>query len=55
MDTNASTLLNWQFKWLSIDPWLNYFDKHDNSHKFKMRFYNNNVDYTDTTGETDIY
>jgi len=50
VDTSTSTLLNWQFKWLSIDPWLNYFDKHNNSHKFKMRFYNNNVDYTDTTG-----
>ncbi len=50
VDTSTSTLLNWQFKWLSVDPWLNYFDKHNNSHKFKMRFYNNNVDYSDTTG-----
>ncbi|MFI5172999.1 MAG: TonB-dependent receptor domain-containing protein [Chitinophagales bacterium] len=50
LDTTTSTLLNWQYKWITIDPWLNYFDRFNNAHKFKMRFYNNNVDYSDTTG-----
>jgi outer membrane receptor protein involved in Fe transport len=50
LDTTTSTLLNWQFKWMSVDPWLNYLDKYKNEHRFKMRFYNNNVNYTDTTG-----
>jgi len=49
IDTSSSTLLNWQFKWISIDPWLNYYDKHKNEHHFKMRFYNNDVTYTDST------
>ncbi|MFZ1633555.1 MAG: TonB-dependent receptor [Chitinophagales bacterium] len=49
LDTSTTTLLNWQFKWVSIDPWLNYYDKHKNEHHFKMRFYNNDVDYSDST------
>ncbi len=50
LDTSSTTLLNWQYKWSSIDPWLNYYDRFHNAHKFKMRFYNNNVAYSDTTG-----
>lgn len=50
LDTSSTTLLNWQYKWVTVDPWLNYYDKFHNAHKFKMRFYNNNVDYSDTTG-----
>ena len=49
LDTTTTTLLNWQYKWATIDPWLNYYDKHHNSHKFKMRFYGSDVIYTDTT------
>lgn len=50
LDTTTSTLLNWQYTWATIDPWLNYFDRHNNSHKFKMRYYGSNVIYSDTTG-----
>ncbi|MEZ5014563.1 MAG: TonB-dependent receptor [Chitinophagales bacterium] len=49
LDTSSTTLLNWQHKWMTIDPWLNYFDDHGNAHKCKMRFYHNNVNYSDTT------
>lgn len=50
LDTSSSTLLNWQFKWVSIDPWLNYYDKHKNEHHFKTRYYRNDVNYSDTSG-----
>lgn len=49
-DPATATLLNWKFKWLSIDPWIKLYDRFDNSHKINMRFYNNNVIYSDTTG-----
>ncbi len=49
-DVTGSTVLNWKYAWVTVDPWLNYFDHHNNSHYFKMRFYNNNVSYSDTTG-----
>ena len=49
LDTSTTTLLNWQFKWMSVDPWLNYYDRFKNEHHFKMRFYNNSVDYSDST------
>ena len=29
---------------------LNYYDKFKNEHHFKMRYYSNDVNYTDTTG-----
>lgn len=50
IDTSTSTILNWKYKWLSIDPWMQIYDKNDNTHRIKMRFYNNNVTYSDTTG-----
>lgn len=50
LDTTTSTLLNWQYQWTSIDPWLTYMDRFNNAHKFKMRLYDNKVDYSDTTG-----
>ncbi|MFN0274372.1 MAG: TonB-dependent receptor [Chitinophagales bacterium] len=50
IDTSTSTVLNWKYKWLSIDPWVQIYDKNDNTHRIKMRFYNNNVTYSDTTG-----
>ncbi len=46
----TTTLLNWKFIWTTIDPWLNFNDNNGNEHKFKMRYYNNNVTYTDSTG-----
>ncbi|MBC8047244.1 MAG: TonB-dependent receptor [Fimbriimonadaceae bacterium] len=49
-DPATTTILNWKYKWLSIDPWMQIYDKHDNSHRIKMRFYNNNVIYSDTSG-----
>ncbi len=50
LDTTTSTLLNWQYKWVTLDPWLNYYDRHKNSHRFKMRYYGSDVAYSDTTG-----
>lgn len=50
LDTTTSTLLNWKYQWLIVDPWLNYFDRHHNEHRFKMRLYDNHVLYSDSTG-----
>lgn len=49
IDTSTSTILNWKYKWLSLDPWLNVYDNGGGTHKIKMRFYNNNVIYSDTS------
>ncbi len=49
-DALTTTILNWKYAWVTVDPWLNYFDSHNNSHYFKMRFYNNHVSYSDSTG-----
>lgn len=49
LDTVSSTLLNWQYTWLTIDPWLNYFDDKGNMHFLKMRYYGSDVIYSDTT------
>lgn len=49
LDTVSSTLLNWQYAWLTIDPWLNYFDDKGNMHYFKMRYYGSDVIYSDST------
>jgi iron complex outermembrane receptor protein len=49
-DLSTSTVLNWKYAWLTLDPWLNFFDKYNNGHYFKMRFYNNHVSYSDSTG-----
>lgn len=49
LDTVSSTLLNWQYTWLTVDPWLNYFDDKGNMHYFKMRYYGSDVVYSDTT------
>ncbi|MBC8172627.1 MAG: TonB-dependent receptor plug domain-containing protein, partial [Chitinophagales bacterium] len=47
---DASTILNWKYKWMSIDPWIRIYDRYQNSHRLNMRFYNNNVIYSDTSG-----
>lgn len=46
----STTLLNWKYFWTTIDPWLNFNDSDGNQHQFKMRYYKNNVTYTDSTG-----
>jgi iron complex outermembrane receptor protein len=50
IDTSTSTILDWKYKWVSIDPWMQIYNKKDNTHRIRMRFYNNNVTYSDTTG-----
>ncbi len=49
LDTTSSTLLNWQYRWVTIDPWMNIYDNKGNGHRIKMRYYGSDVVYSDST------
>jgi outer membrane receptor protein involved in Fe transport len=49
-DSTFTTLLNWRYNLLSIDPWLNYHDGQNGHHRFRSRYYRTGVTYSDTTG-----
>jgi len=45
-----TTLLDWKYAWLSLDPFLTAFDKAGATHRVKGRLYNNYTTYPDTNG-----
>jgi len=50
LDTTTSTLLNWQYRWATVDPWIQWSKDSRTSHTLRMRYYGSDVVYSDTTG-----
>ena len=47
--TATTTMLQWTYQWLMVDPWINIHTGPDDLHSIRTRWYETGVSYSDTT------